>query len=309
MENKIRKIIRETLDEVLLDEDYEGIQEIKTLANDTLKTIAELNAKPLVEWVTKNPEKDVYFMSVNLYDVYKKNEDKYKQLSHFLRNAKKLYVYIQPVWRKKGIEGDYSHINQDFYNPHLEREINLYFDKDFVKEVKEKIVDNLKNYDKFDASDLYFLFYYKFISTAIHELQHAYDDARSNSKMFKSKQHKEFVKLDKELEIAEEKNKEQFLKRNLQYINLPVEVWARFSQAMDKVRFSSSEMIDDEKGMYFLPKMKDIHQVAKDFKLEMAGFHLLDDDMKKRLLRKIAQFWHIEHEKVKEEIKNPIMLR
>lgn len=315
MRKKLRKHIRKIITEQLLDEDYEGIKQVEVFADDMFKAIAEKNINTVFDWATKPPKDDyLYFFSINTNDVYKKNEGKYPKASedeklkmgNFLDAAKYLAVYINAENpKRKTVGGNYSPnetVNNRRYNPHTQKEINLFYNSSFKSKLRNSVLSDMKSFGKFTSSDLYFLLFLEFNSTLKHEIQHAFDDYRSDTKIFKSNAQSKYLTDKKNYESQEVKNKEEFFKINKQYLNLPHEIWARFTQAVGDTRFASSTFGKDSKGENTLiTKMKDIHTVVKEFKLSFRGFELLEDDMKKRLIRKIAQFWHLEQEDIKKE--------
>jgi hypothetical protein len=98
-------------------------------------------------------------------------------------------------------------------------------------------------------------------------------------------------------------DKHEFAKK---YLNLQQEIWARFSETMNRVRFSEADFAKTADGKdYFKSTMKPFDRVYKEFKYSFNGFHVLSKNAKNRLVRKLSQFWHIEEEKVKEANKNP----
>jgi len=302
MEKFIRKIIRESL----LDEDYESIQEMRTLTSDALEYIAKKNIDDVTKWA--NGELRGFFISVSLKEIYEENKGKYTKLVGWLENSEKTRIYIENnthVNPDDKVQGTYSHLVDKSYNPKFEREIELYYDDNFLKDLKSRILDYTKSYNKpFSARELYLAFHFPFNSPLLHELQHNYDDFRSDSKMYSTKQFRSFIELSQRKKAA---SKHEFLNSHgAKYLNLPHEIWARFSQTIDKIMFASSDFVQDERGRdYLKSEMKPLQKIVREFKWKFVGFHILPDDMKKRLIRKISQFWHIEQDKINKENANP----
>jgi len=93
------------------------------------------------------------------------------------------------------------------------------------------------------------------------------------------------------------KDKDEF-KSNIykSYLNLPHEIWARCTQAIDKTNFTKLEMNDELTDIWY--EMRPINTVAKEFKHNFHGFVVLPPKMKEKMYRKVSQFWHIEQEKL-----------
>lgn len=305
----IKKIIKEEIDKLIL-EDYESIKEIRQLASDVLLALSEKNLDNVINWHNKSKDSVyLWFASVSLFEVYYKNKEKYQKLKEFLQSSKKTNIYLSNnKYTDKDTKGTYSFIDQKNYNPYLQREINLYYDQNELIEKLDRDIDQSKGFGhEYGYKSLYTTIFYMFYSVLVHELQHAYDDFRSNSKIYKTKKTEKF--FNDKIEYDEKKDWEAYMSKIKRYLNLNHEVWARFSQAMDKLRFYNSELVDGEKGMYFKMEMKDLKSVLSDFKSIFHGFHALNDKTKRILLRKVSQFWHIEKEKIDKKNKNPEILR
>ena len=302
---EIRNLIRETL----LGEDFESVKIIKTLANETLVLLAKKNINRVNDWAKKDNFELSYLFPVNLAEVLSQSSKDFGVLYEFLKLSENTEIYLTPKWlgkAQKTVRGNYSHVKEKKYNPDHFREINIYYDKEFADKLRREVRKHTEGYGEFGSQDLYFIIYYPFISPLMHEIQHNYDDFRSNSKLFNTKKVLDFVKLDKMIANKEVADKEMIIKRNQMYLNLPHEIWARFTQSMDKVNFIKGDYITNPEGKSYMKwSMNPIHDVAKEFKFEFNGFDILSDDMKKRLYRKVAQFWHLEKEKIEKENANP----
>lgn len=316
--NPIRQLIRQIINETFLQEDYESIQEIRVFANEVLVHIARVNLNEVVRWATEKVpaetvneyyffgggERPLRFHPVSLHSVfqYASMKKKYNKLAKFLDEAQSIYVQVLPEFAPS-LKGNYSYIDDKQYDKFSNRTINLFYPPQFEDDLKQYVKEKYDNGKNLSVTDLYTKLYYPLISTAIHEIQHAYDDFRSNSKMYQTKDFDTFRKLEKELSNKEEKDKQEF---NKLYLNLTHEIWARFSQAMDKVRFSEAEFAKTPDGKdYFKSSMRPFKKVFSDFRYQFDGYHILTDDMKKRLIRKLAQFWNMEQDKIEKENKNP----
>ena len=305
--DKIRKII---INEVakLLDEDYESIQEIKLFANDILRLFAKENFKEIVR--KEGLLHKANLVALTIEGVYQKsdNKQKYVKLKDFVTNAN-VVVYVM----KKGndnIKGHYSLILSKEYNHTNYRDITIFYSENLEKNLQEKIKEYKDNNRELTPTDIYVTMYYELVSTAIHELQHAYDDYRSKGKSFNTKEFKAYMEKYAEKEEFADKKEEVIAAK--EYLKLPHEVWARFSQAMDKTRFTSGDFVKDESGKYFMKlEMKSLKSVVNSFfyNFENWGTLLAPGDklsrIQKRLINAVVQFWHKEQERIVEENKNP----
>jgi len=280
---KIIDIINEEIK--LIDETYASINEIKKFASDVIDKIAEINFDVL------SRNNVIYY----LYGTYLNAVDssKYKEIKDFIDNTN-IYVYVNNM-NKPYLHGSYGMIYDKNYNPIIEREINIYV-RD-INEVFDKINTNYKENPNYSAKDLYMNIFYSLYSTLIHELQHAYDDYRSKNRIYHTRKFDTFNKHElKKIEASKNNEIANDIQQGLRYLNLQHEIWARFTQALYHTHFTTLEFTDDDKGYYF--KMKDVHDVVKDFKRNFELFRVLSDKMKRKLISKIVQFWHIEKEKL-----------
>lgn len=295
IKHHINESINEEIFNYSLDETYDSISEIKQLANDVIKKIASNNFKLL--------EQNKYIGY--LYGIYLNTIDssKYNELKDFIDNTV-IYIYINNM-NKKGLRGNYSTYMSKNYNPKIEREITIFVDD--VKKLFIEISKDFREKSNYSEKDMYFKLFHSLYSVLIHELQHAYDDYRSKNKIYQTSKYNKFLSFEDKLNrervadnLEQEKDNEivQNVQQNLRYLNLQHEVWARFTQALYHTHFTSLEFTDDG-GHYF--EMKPLKDVVKDFTRNYEHFKHLNDGMKRKLVNKIAQFWHIENEKLKYE--------
>ena len=78
------------------------------------------------------------------------------------------------------------------------------------------------------------------------------------------------------------------------YLRLQHEVNARFTQAIDKTTYYTADFINGK--VTFI--MKPMHDVIKEFTGNFYMYKALLEDQRKSLIRKVAQFWYFEEEKV-----------
>jgi hypothetical protein len=286
--NNLQSFYPDGYEHNILDETYNSVNEIKELAIDILKKIANDN------YVQYNRDKEFKF----IFGLKLKNIDssKYHEIKDFIE---KMNIGISllpknPNIKSYGEYGNFETKKGEYFNPNLLRDINIYYDYYLVKNSIDEII---KDYGKVGALDVYSKLYYQINSSLVHELQHAYDDYRSNGMAYNTKQFQKFKEknYDRDAKIARSQMSD--LETVKKYLNLPHEIWARFSQAIIKVRFYTMDF--DDQGNVIAYKMHPIEDVLKSFKMHYDNFNVLSDDTKKKLYRKVSQFWHYEQERIK----------
>lgn len=291
--DQIRKIIREAVAKVI-EEDYSSIKEIKDLANQILIFAGKVNSEYVNrQFSESNNESMIYLYPVKLIDVYQENAKLFTSLGNFITNSNVMIQFI--VTRKEnGTLGNYGFSAEKEFDTTRSRSIRLFYGKS----MSEKLWKDKNEYRVVDGKDLYFTFWYAFHSTLEHELQHAYDDYRSNSHVFLTKGYEKFVnkystenaaEIDSDFIKSSEKNK--------QYLRLQHEINARFTQAINNIHFTDSDFRETIEGVPYLTyTMKPIEKLLRDFKYEFSGWNAMTDKTKKNLYRKVSQYWHKEQE-------------
>lgn len=293
MNKKLNIIINEEIQNVL-DETYKSVNEIKNLANDILIKTAERN---FTKYNSDRSFRYIYGINVNEMD-----SNQYDEIKNYVTESN-VQIYFQPKDDNSSNKADYGNIiinKGEKYEPKDERDINLYYD---YNRFKEKIDEILKEH-VLGRSDLYSKLYYEFHTSLVHELQHSYDDYRSSGMAYNTpenlKYRKQYYqKMENNIARSQISDMESYKK----YLNLPHEIWARFSQAMIKVRFYTWDL-DKSNDKQIVYTMHPLNQVLRDFRYEFSNFKVLSPEMQKRLYRKVSQFWHIEQEKVNNLNKN-----
>ena len=267
----------------ILDEAYESIQQLKKITLDAIELIAKTNNEI---YGRDGIFKTIY--GINLTDL---SDKEYGELNDFVRNNNLVITFIP----KNGTNISGTYISDEYgskndYNTNDEKSIEMGYNEDSFK----KTVDSLINDENpIPNWRILSLFYNEFSSTLIHELQHAYDDYRSKGEIYKTKKFNNFRK--KYESNASTKNVYNDLNKVKSYLNLPHEIWARYTQAINKSQFYSWDITDD--GLEVLT-MKPMYAVIKLVTLNFMGFNQLSDNIKNRIIRKTAQFWHYEKDKI-----------
>ena len=283
--NQLRNFIFEEINEYFIEETYKSVNEIKQLASDIIRSIAENNIDRIKE---KGHMNFLFGTYLNAID-----HNKYDEIASFIKNANIAITIDQP--HRKGAKGAYVHTPDVPYDPKQEHEIEIYIDD--LDNIFERINEKLEERgEKYNDHDLYMDLFYPLYSSLIHELQHAYDDYRSKGKAYQTKEFKKYRQ--KYLKNAVTDQVESDIEQALRYVNLPHEIWARFSQAMHRIHFTDM----DFEGNKVIFKMRPIRDVVKDFKNNFDHYRELKDSMKKKLVKKVAQFWHYEQDHLDEKI-------
>lgn len=109
----------------------------------------------------------------------------------------------------------------------------------------------------------------------VHELQHAYDDFRTDGKFVRHKKTQDFFKMIQNRTDKDLKNKEEYIK----YLNLPHELWGRFAQTVSN--FNENDWSED----FIL--------ILKGFRNGFEGYEYLNDKDKKRLIKALYKLHDI----------------
>jgi len=300
----LKKYIRKILAEQVLEEDYYSIKEISDLSTQVLLHIAQVNMESLKRQIELGDDIS-YFNPIMLLDVYQKNPKKYPTLEEFITNSR-IFVNISRHSSEK-TRGSYTHIKEPEYDRETMRDITLYPKKDFFKEITEEFKKE-RQYP-ISAEDLYFKLWYAFNSTLEHEIQHAYDDFRSNSKLFQARKTKDYMKKHtmangREANYADP---ERNIRKYKEYLKLQHEIWARFTQAISKTHFTTGDFAKTEDGVdYIHSTMKPLGDVLKKFRYNFDAWEIMPDSVKKKLYARVSAYWHKEQENLDQKNKNNI---
>jgi hypothetical protein len=157
----------------------------------------------------------------------------------------------------------------------------------------------------YDYKDLYFTLYLQFASTLLHELQHAYDWYRSKGKAIKhSDKNAKREGRKKEL-VAKgysehnEEEREFMNDFHKEYQNQPHEIDARFTQAIKETNFYK---MDDDFNKVIIP----LRDVFKSFTVWFDGWKNLSYKDRKRLSRRLSQFWHIKKDSIENGVNEDV---
>jgi hypothetical protein len=117
--------------------------------------------------------------------------------------------------------------------------------------------------------------------TITHELQHAYDDFKSDGKYITDKKSKNYYK---NLMFSVNEPNEKLYK---EYLNLPHEYWARFSQFISVYRYYIKSRFVKQNFYTLLNSFKTSPIIQYNY--------IEEDSDKKRLIKALYKYWHLTH--------------
>ena len=252
-----------------------------------IKTFESLTSQKYLEILVNDIIKLMVKRTV-LYDIEEKDGLKYL---NYINGAYLPYLdisnYDEELQRfiketKIGIVPEKNHFARGSY--HSQKEMKMIY-LDIPDKFIEKVNNKLENSNLEQA--LFIEFYFQFDSTLLHELQHAWDDWKSNGKTFFNKKWGRFVDKKKKLVKSDSFSKEESDINRL-YMNLQHEINARFTQTIKKINFGEVDNLD-----YYVPieTMISLEKVLKDFKSNFDGYHMLSPKDKKRIINRVVLYW------------------
>lgn len=301
----INEILSENLnyqiDEELISEDYDSIRQIKDLANSVL-LIASKDNLDYVKRQAKEGSID-FLYPINLLDVYQDEPRKYSALQEFLINSQIMVQFMRPS--NSSVLGNYSSFNDLEYDKSRSRTINLFPSQKLFDDLLEKFQKNPES----DYKEVYISMWYSFHSTLEHELQHAFDDFRSNSKIFRNKRSDKYTNK-YSLPSGRESNPvdpKLATAKFDSYLKLQHEIWARFTQAVNETRFTTADFLKTEDGVDYVGyEIKPLERVIKDFQSHFQGWRIMSDEIKRKMIRRVSNYWHQEKEGIDAKNQNSI---
>lgn len=319
---ELRKIIINEISS-LLDEDYGSIKEIEDFSYYLLKYVLEKNIPDILEFMefnNSNFSSDYLFHKEYLNVVYQKSGKNYKKLDSFLKNTRIVFSIDNDAEKEYGQRGSYSYSPGDktTNKRSSDHAISIQLSEENMQKISKQINyilnDDLSK-DKAGDILMYCLILLKdnSLSYLIHEMQHAYDDFRSNEHMLNSKQMLDFQsKYQSENKERENQDKKQEFnpEKYKDYLRLVPEIWARFAQAMTTIQFTDVEFdFNENANLTYVHKMKPLNGVLVKFFNFFPGWReLFDTDtpdektslskIQLRLVKAVVQFWHNEQDRI-----------
>jgi len=285
-ESVVRKIIKETIEEAVIDETYTGQKDLEKFANDILIFMGEriVKERERNEWLDPNNAELKY---LPLLFTGKMTGEDFGEIEDFIKSTSIKIVPAELIGNKEETQGRLLYGRPDKENREF-FEISLKYSKYDLAKINELFEEK----EKVSKKDVYFNLYYMFFSTLLHELQHAYDAWRSEGKAFNSAYNEKYIdrqKRAREISMAvpvEEQTPEEIEaigNSYKEYQNLVHEINARFAQAMHKVRLVG---MSDDWTTYEKNPWKDVYS---QFKTYFEGWRRLSDKMQKKLTRRLAK--------------------
>jgi hypothetical protein len=302
---------------IKLFESYTSQKEIENISNQIIKLIAEETyetTKGLWAINDEDPQlRSVFHNLIGVNNVLKKIEtNEIYEMIDFVDNFK-LNIVPQrwDIDGRKSVEGQFQggYINRI----PVSGVIKLKYEDSLVKEISDYRDEWLDKGYEFDSGNIYTKIFLPFYSTLIHELQHAYDFYRSGGKYANYKASRDYYKMKHDVRDIEKiydadgKLSEEQIKRisdiGKRYLRLRHEVDARFAEAIRKTNFYDVDFLDDiEDGdVYMKHTMKPFKKVKSDFIYNMSGISVLSTEERKRVLRKLGQFYQLAKDDIKKE--------
>lgn len=262
-----------------INEDYQSTVEIKKLSNLIIRKVVDIN----YDNYQSKREFD-YIYGVGFDQI---NEENFDKLRDFIKYTI-LYVYFIPKKNsgKLGSYKQYPNKEKKDYDYLMEREIKLFYPYDVLKENMDRYI----NTDRFTKDDLHKKYDAIFGYVLDHELQHAYDDFRSQGMAFNTKEIDKFIKKYGNENISYDVDKYR------DYINLPHEIWGNFTQAISKTTPHKIEEVNGNKQLVINP----LNNFIDEFTNNLEGYDVMNEKNKRKLIRKASQMWHLEQDKMKE---------
>jgi hypothetical protein len=298
---------------IRLFENYKAQKDLEDLTDSILKIMAEEAFANIYSNLSIDD-----FISLKFKDL---NHKAFGTLDEFLLNFRELEVHIvsEKEFAKYSGEAQASYITvKDEGGTIIQRLILLKENKFLINNINDSLSADWNPNDRESTNKLTYRIIDKVQNTyrksLIHELKHAWDDWISNDKFKKEPKHFE---MDKEkykkiasikIEDLKEEERELLSKHYKDYLNLSYEVDARFASAMAVTDFYEYDLEKSWELNHDVYSMIPFNKVLRSFKINIHQFNFLIDSEKKRVLKKIGQFYELEKEfvaqKNKESIKN-----
>ena len=259
----------------IIKESYDDIQEIEKLAIEILRFISDRNIGLIYE----------LFRDMDLFDNLKENikfdkyinyidkivdSNKFKKIKNFIDNKNLIFYFC---------DKDFGDIDGEYRKS--KNWIRIYAHRDEFYEVVEDFKEDILDINNKSIMSIYRLMYdimeESFKDLIVHELQHAYDDFRSDGKFVIHKKTQDFFRKQQEKGNHNIDTKEEY--KN--YLNLPHEMWARFSETITK--FNKHDWKED-----FI-------YVLKGFRKNFKGYKFLNEKDKKRLIKALYKYYNLKN--------------
>lgn len=264
---------------IKLFESFKSHQELTKITDKILKKFAEEIDISFLEYQIS----DYNLRTKDVIDIFKEE----KEIGKFIDSEFKILI------RLKNKDSDLPLSKRDTNADFVEEHENYFIINIYANSLHEALVNDYYSSRKFRDS-VYLTLHSHIRNALIHELQHLRDHLVSDG-MFSNK-----IKTSLHYNASEEdrKNDKEF-KLAKDYINLDFEMSAFFTATIDGISFKDLDIDDD--GFHF--KMVPLKSVISKFKFNYPSWSVLNDKNKKKLIRKVSQYWHKEKELLDKEKK------
>ncbi len=266
---------------------FEGLAEERALdrfANDILIYVSECLLKNNEYGIYKRENDDYYRIYSNVFVIKPNTLVHFENYSDSVKNfiiKSGIRIFFTTETQESGTKGYYIAPNNIF----------LVYQIDDFKDIWQMLNGKYISFGdhvltKVENLDIYSKLFYKFQSTILHELKHAYDYYVSKGNLTNSKRWRKHVEILKNL--PQDVTKRTFTDMNRKttsYLKLPHEISARFSQALGKITFDKYDDTWTDRNK------KDFKDVFKDFKIKFENWNVLTDQMKRILIKRLYKYW------------------
>jgi hypothetical protein len=285
------------MNNIQLFETYKSQKELEKLASEIIKALASKSLNMSIDW-----RMVTHYAQMTLDEIDRKN---YQELSEFIYFFGDLVIKFDKHY---DVDNTYTDsVTNAYYKRYLNErsisEIVLIINPESDKELKYELEDEDYIDDENYLTHVFYSEFHKhYYSPLIHELQHAYDDYRSGGKALNKKmKYKDDEKKEREIlsdtdyNDLKEEEKEFIRKRFIDYVNLPHEIDARFTQTINDIKFYEGYVENGEIEL----RIKDFDLILLKFKMNFENYYDLSDKDNRRLMKRLGKFYELEKEFIK----------
>lgn len=291
--NPVQEAIRKMVEEQVISETQDGQKDLQKFTNDILKAFGSeiVDKRDHNAWL--DPESP-HLRNLPSFFTGKMDGKGFVEIEDFVRETSIKISLTTIIGGKKETKGQLSYGSPDQNQGREILEIYLRYSQEDLDEINNLFVEN----EHANENDVYFIIYYMFHSTLLHELQHAYDAWRSKGKAFSNnrgyedrKQKARELSVSKPLYDLTPEELEAVESSRKEYLNLVSEINARYAQAVQQTRFYK---IDKENNK----AAESWDNVFSSFKTFFYGWSGLSDKMKRRLTQRVSKAYQEISEKL-----------
>lgn len=264
---------------IKLFESFKSHQELTKITDKILKKFAEEIDISFLEYQIS----DYNLRTKDVIDIFKEE----KEIGKFIDSEFEIFISLKNKYSHLPLSKRYTKAN------FVEKYENCFIINIYANSLHEVLVNAYHNSYNFRDS-VYLTLHDSIRHALIHELQHLRDHLVSDG-LFN---HKKKTSLFYNTSEEDRKNDKEF-KLAKDYMNLDFEMSAFFTATINEISFKDLDIDDD--GFHF--KMAPLKSVISEFKFKYPNWILINDKNKKKLIRKVSQYWHKEKELLDKEKK------